>query len=202
MRQAKTFIFLLIILTVLSSSVMAAERGKAPRFDGDSFSGVVGPGVDTQAILNVTPETVALYLYFPKEDLLRQLWSVPAKSVRTEDGWQVVLPEKNLAFHLGIAANGEVSLDGQTKRLRAMEPRDIDRLPAEAQRADCQGGGLAAQTPPREIRGPQLGDAKSEQLCNCCLALIFNGCCSSCYCVHRSLDLPYIFDELCCGFGC
>lgn len=100
MRQARTFIFLLIIVTVLSSGAMAAERGKAPRFDGESFAGVVGPGVDTQAILNVTQETVALYLYFPKEDLLRQLWSVPAKSVRTEDGWQVVLPEKNVAFHL------------------------------------------------------------------------------------------------------
>jgi hypothetical protein len=201
MRQSRLFFVGLVILA-LATAAMAADGPRAmPRFDGQSFAGRVGAGVDTQAILNVTPETVALYLYFPRENMLRQMWSVKAESVKTEDGWHVTLPEKGLAFHLGLAESGEISLDGKTLSLREMEPRDIEQLPVEVQRSDCRAGGLAPAEH-REHRDPRLGDAKSDALCSCCLALVFNGCCASCYCVHRSLDLPYWVDSICCGASC
>lgn len=202
MRQGRLFFSLLIILTV-SVAAMAADGPRTmPRFDGQSFAGRVGAGVDTRAILNVTPETVGFYLYFPKENMLRQMWSVPATSVRTEDGWDVTMPEKGLAFHLGVSEKGEISIDGKAVPLTAMQPRDIEQLPVEVQqRSDCRAGGLEPVDHSRH-RDPRLGDVKSEALCGCCLALIFNGCCTSCYCVHRSLDLPYWVDSICCGGSC
>ena len=203
MLQARAFLFVFVILTAFASTAFAADSRRAiPRFEGQSFAGAVGPRVDTQAILNVTPETVSLYLYFPKENMLRLLWSVPAKSVRTEDGWDVAVPERNVAFHVGVGENGAMSIDGRALRLRSMEPQEVEALPAEALAPDCRGASLEPERTVDIARiQPDRGEARTE-LCGCCLALIFNGCCASCYCVHNALDIPDALDALCCGFSC
>lgn len=201
MRRRVPVILGLVVLTVFSFTVSAAApNGAMPRFEGESFVAPLGPGGETSAILNVSAGTVSLYVYFPKENLLRLLWSMPAEGARSQKGWHVAVPTKGMAFDLGVADDGKVSIDGKTTSLQFIAADKLDGMRVEAQRADCAATSLV---PPSTSKEPSAGGREARaELMWCGVALIMDGCCASCYCVHRSLDIPYWVDSTCCGFGC
>jgi hypothetical protein len=209
-RTGLTSSFLVALLLVsLSAAAGQKDAGagreriapnRMPVLEGESFAANIdAAGRQATAVLNISEGMVSLYLYYPDQNLLRVLYSVPAQTVRSGDTWHVTVPTRGVAFTLTKGTDQSVVIDGRASRLMSVERGEVEGARVE-KGANCAAASTA-ETTGSQVKpgGPK---AKEELASDCAFALAYNGCCSACYCVHRSLDIPYWVDSICCLGSC
>jgi hypothetical protein len=177
---------------------------RMPALDGQSFAATINTaGGEATAVFNINEGMVSLYLYFPEQNLLRVLYSVPAESVRSGDTWNINVPTRGVAFTLSKGTDQHVVVDGRESALRFIDRGELEGVRME-KNGDCAAATMSAQsggTAAPRVQAETHLKPKSE-LIYCLMALYYTGCCDSCFCVHRQLDIPYWVDNLCCAGSC
>ena len=214
-RRAHPSLFIAALLLLVPLSANAAKNGagaregfapnRMPALEGHSFAASIdAAGREATAVFNISEGMVSLYLFYPDQNLLRVLYSVPAETARSGETWNVSIPTRGVAFTLSKEADARVAIDGRPSNLRFVDRGEIEGL--RVQRApDCAAATMSAAPAgagAQQVERPGRLKVKDESLIHCAMALAFNGCCSSCYCVHRELDIPYWVDSICCAGGC
>jgi hypothetical protein len=208
-----SFIAALLLLVPLSGAAAQKDEGVRERFapnrmpalEGQSFAANIdAAGREATAVFNITEGTVSLYLFYPDRNLLRVLYSVPAQTVRSGDTWSINVPTRGVAFTLSRGADERVVVDGRTSTLRFVDRGTIEAVRVQ-NAPDCAATAMSAV--PAEAGAQQAGNqsrlkAKDDSLATCAMAFAFQGCCTSCYCVHRQLDIPQWVDSICCLGSC
>jgi hypothetical protein len=201
------------LLLVFASSLMALPAHHLlPRLRGEAYSADL-PSADgvvhATAIWNLSKDMLTLYLYDRDESVLRTLYSVRVEIVQRGDEKQITVPARGLSFAFKVDEKRGLLLDGKPTKLVQSDDflpgreRDAPEVKIEGvqpcQRQAIRDNG-APSTSVSTLPGRQLKPVATLAWCG--VALILNGCCDSCFCVHRSLDLPFWVDNLCCGGGC
>ncbi|HEV7424888.1 MAG TPA: hypothetical protein VGQ46_00875 [Thermoanaerobaculia bacterium] len=202
------------LLLVFASSLMALPAHRLPpRLQGEIYSADL-PSADgvahATAIWNLSKDMLTLYVYDRDENVVRTLYSVRVEIVQRGDEKQITVPARGLSFAFKLDDKKGLLLDGKPTKLVQTDnflpvsgASDTPEVEIEAvqpcQRQALRDNGTASSTV-STLSGRQLKPVATMSWCG--VALILNGCCDSCFCVHRSLDLPSWVDSLCCGGGC
>lgn len=205
-RSRLSFMIIVTLILLTPMFAVAAESGarhQMPVLEGQSFAANVNAGGRPAiAVFNVTDEgMVSLYLYFPAENYLRVLYSVPAQVVRSDDTWDITVPARGVAFTLSKDRDEHVTVDGRPTKLKLVARGEIERLRVEKVEA-CAPAETSVDVAAAPTARPGHPQVRNDSAFNCILAGLFGGCCDSCFCVHRDLGLPEWADVICCGFSC